>query len=121
MTVSDRHGRVPAGYSIIDASTPLASLGPPTSATFIAGVPNSVVLTSSGAITPVSWVSEQSSFPSWLSLTDNGNGTATLQGMPPTGTTGMFSPLLGPYAFGSSSIGPPAPSAYPLQVVSPPV
>jgi hypothetical protein len=36
-----------------------------------------------------------------LTLTDNGNGTATLAGAPPASTSGNFTPELDPYALGS--------------------
>jgi hypothetical protein len=68
-------------------------------ATFYAGAPNNVLLVSTGSITPVSW-----SFfggyvqPSWLTLHDNGNGTAMLSGTPPVGTTGTFNVPISPMA-----------------------
>ncbi|HXB73500.1 MAG TPA: putative Ig domain-containing protein [Candidatus Acidoferrales bacterium] len=65
--------------------------------TFYAGTPNQILLTTSGATTPVtSWSLagtggiNPSPLPPWLTLHDNGNGTATLSGTPPGGTAGTF-------------------------------
>ena len=98
---SNTQGTVVQPFSIGLAAAPSASLNPPTSATFIAGAPNSVMLTSSGASTPVSWQFERESAPAWLHLVDNGDGTAKLFGTPPPSATGTFSPNLAPIAVGS--------------------
>ena len=63
--------------------------------TFHAGAPNQVHLSSAGATTAVTWsffdsgTTENPLYP-WLSLHDNGDGTAVLSGTPPSGTTGTF-------------------------------
>ena len=63
--------------------------------TFHAGAPNQVLLSSAGATTAVSWsffnsgTTENPLYP-WVSLRDNGDGTAVLSGTPPSGTTGTF-------------------------------
>jgi hypothetical protein len=63
--------------------------------TFYAGAPNQVLLSSTGATTPVTWVffesdsAENPTYP-WLSLHDNGDGTAVLNGTPPPETVGTF-------------------------------
>ena len=87
---SSQQGTVSQLVAIQIPPAPSPSLSQPTSGTFIAGAPNSVVLTSTGATTPISW-SFSASVPSWLNLHDNGNGTATLFGTPPVGTSGPFS------------------------------
>lgn len=106
ITASSTQGTVVQQFTINIASSPPAFLGPPASATFIAGAPNSVTLTSTGAITPVTWSFStfDANAPSWLNLTDNGNGTATLFGTPPVGTTGTFDPNLGPHSVGSLEV-----------------
>jgi hypothetical protein len=53
----------------------------------------------------------------WLHLVDNKDGTATLSGTPPVGTTGSFTFSLGPYAVGSFQIFEP----FTVEVVSGPV
>ncbi len=88
---------------------PEANLVPPTSANFIAGVPNQMLLHSNGAITAVSWTLIPDPNAPWLKLKDNGDGTALLTGNPPVGTSGTFNPKIGPVAFGSFSLINPFP------------
>ena len=87
--------------SLSMASAPAANLGEPTKATFQAGVPNELLLTSYGAITPVSWPFIADPNAPWLSLKDNRDGTATLSGTPPAETSGSFAPFLAPVAQGT--------------------
>jgi hypothetical protein len=116
---SSTQGTVAQHFIIKLASAPPAFLGPPSSATFIAGAPNAVTLTSTGAVTPVTWRFDTSapSWPSWLTPIDNGDGTATLTGTPLLNVTGTFNPFLGPGAYGSI----PILRAYPVNVVNIPV
>lgn len=86
---------------VVDFSPSPDALGTVGSVTFIAGVKNTAFLTSFGATTPVSWVYIADPNAPWLTLTDNGNGTAVLSGTPPEGTTGTFEPFLSPHALGS--------------------
>jgi hypothetical protein len=64
------------------------------SAMFIAGVQNSLTLSWSGAVTPVTWAYGQDPNASWLQFTRNSNGTATLSGLPPIGVSGTFQPQI---------------------------
>ncbi len=73
----------------------------PGSVTFVAGIENTAFLTSSGGITPVSWVYQPDPNAPWLRFTDNGNGSGVLSGTPPAGTTGTFEPDLSPHALGT--------------------
>jgi hypothetical protein len=91
---------------------------PLTSATFIAGIPNQVLLNSSGGITPVTWSYIPDSNAPWLNLKDNGNGTALLTGTPPVGTTGTFNPKIGPLA---AEQGPTIINPFPVTVENIPV
>jgi Putative Ig domain len=79
-------------------------------------------LTAVGAQTPVSWI--LGSAPSWLSLTDNGNGTATLFGTPPAGTTGTVTAQIAAVALGSLSVNfpnsQPVFTSYPVTVINEP-
>src|SRR5262249_48156177 len=86
---------------------------------FTDGVANQVMLTAVGAATPGSWsfFDIPSAPPSWLTLTDNGNGTATLKGTPPLGTTGTF--YFGVVADAMGALG--IANTYPLTVVQRPV
>jgi hypothetical protein len=122
VVASSSQGTVVQGFGVSMAPAPAASIGPPSEATFITNAPNSIVLTSVGAQTPVSW--SLGSAPSWLSLTDNGNGTATLFGTPPAGTLGTFTAEIAPTALGSLSISPPNSqpvfTSYPVTVVNQP-
>jgi hypothetical protein len=67
---------------------------------FEVGVGNAVRLTSFNHKTSVSWVMANN--PSWLTLQDNGDNTATLRGTPPPGTTGYASASVGLTAAGST-------------------
>ena len=98
---TNSQGTLVQSFIVNLAPAPIASLGPPSSATFITGAPNSVLLTSVGAITPVSWFFDTRTAPAWLHLTDNGNGTATLSGTPPLGTSGTFLATISPISRGS--------------------
>ena len=109
VTATNSQGSVTQYLQVNAGSPPLANLLPPTSATFYTGVANQVLLNSNGAITPVSWgyVQNVNTPTPWLSLKDNGDGTAWLTGTPPVGTSGTFYPSIGPGA------------AYTLEVINP--
>jgi hypothetical protein len=115
---SNAQSTVIQGFGISMAPAPAASIGPPAEATFIANASNSIVLTSVGANTPVSW--SLGSAPSWLSLTDNGDGTATLSGTPPKGAVGTSAAEIAPLALGSSPDLNPVFTSYPVTVVNTP-
>src|SRR5262249_8372408 len=86
---SNSQGTVEQASAIDTNLAPQAFVVPPTSATFIAGIPNRVVLSSAGNITPLTtWGFHNANAP-WASLRFNVfDGTATLSGAPPVGTTG---------------------------------
>src|SRR6185437_15658878 len=59
---------------------------------------------STGAITPVTWIlgpGGPDPPPSWLTLRDNGDGTAFLKGMPPAGTAETVTVGILVHAFGA--------------------
>jgi hypothetical protein len=85
-------------------------------ATFIAGIPNQVLLSSTGAITHVSWSFFGQSPAPWLNLKDNGDGSALLSGTPPAGTTGTLTADIVASAFGSIGIA----NRYPVNVLNVP-
>ena len=123
IVASNSQGTVKQSLKITLASAPVASIpGCPTGrtcspgATFTAGIPNEILLPSTGAATPVSW-RFFSAPPAWLSLTDNGNGSAVLSGTPPLGTAGTFNLAILPAAVGTI----PVVADYPLTVVTTPV
>lgn len=62
------------------------------SATFIAGIPNSVKVTTTPTTAPVTFSPSSAVSPgySWLSFQDNGDGTGVLSGTPPPGTSGAL-------------------------------
>jgi len=120
VVASNSQGTLIQGFIINLAPAPSASLGPLTEATFVAGADNSVVVTSTGAKTRVGW--RVMSKPSWTEYSDNENGTLTLSGKPPAGTSGTFSVLLTPVAEGSTQLGNPGPaSTYLLRVLNTPL
>ena len=123
VVASSSQGTIIQGFAVIIAAAPAASIGLPAEATFIADAPNSIVLTSVGAKTPVTW--SLGSAPPWLSLNDNGDGTATLFGTPPAGTNGTFTAQIAPTALGSTgNVSFPSPkpvfTSFPVTVVNRP-
>jgi hypothetical protein len=120
VVASNSQGTIIQGFIINLAPAPPARLGPLTEATFVAGADNTVVVTSTGAQTSVGW--RVTSKPPWTEYDDNENGTLTLSGKPPAGTSGTFSVLLTPVAEGSTQLAkPPPPSTYLLKVVDTPL
>jgi hypothetical protein len=108
IVASNSQGSVLQTPQVLMASAPEATLVPPNSVNFVAGAPNQALLTATGAATPVSWSIEQDAEPdpppSWLSLHDNGDGTALLKGTPPAGTadtitTGLTTQALGAFGY----------------------
>ena len=91
VVATNSQGLVEQDLDLKFTPAPSATQAPPSSANFIAGVANQVLLTSAGAVTPVSWnLGQNPPPPSWLSLRDNGDGTALLKGTPPLLTVGAF-------------------------------
>lgn len=120
VTASNSRETVVQDFGIDLTPAPAASLGTPTDATFVAGASNSVVVASTGASTHVSW--KYKSGPPWMKgLVDDGNGTATLFGTPPAGTTGTFTAEIAPIAAGSSASVTPIFSPFPVTVVNQPI
>jgi hypothetical protein len=99
IVATSSQGTVRQPFNIYVNPAPGASIAGSQVTTFIAGVPNQTLLVSTGSITPVSWWLQTIPLPpSWLTLNDNGNGTATLSGTPPEGTTGTFNVVVVPDA-----------------------
>ena len=119
ITASNSRESVVQAFGINLAPAPAASLGPPSDATFVAGASNSVVVTSTGARTRVHW-NIKSGAP-WMVPIDNGNGTASLFGKPPAGTTGTFTAEIAPIATGSAASITPVFTPFPVTVVNKPI
>jgi hypothetical protein len=102
ITATNATASVVQNFAISLTSPPAPSLVGPANVTFSAGAPNSILLFSSGAITPVHWFfNDDGRAPSWATLHDNGDGTALLSGTPPAGISGSFTFSLAPYADGA--------------------
>jgi hypothetical protein len=72
---------------VVDQATAFAPTSP-TTATFTPGTPGSVTVSTTGyptATFSLAAAPPTTSVPSWLTLTDNHNGTATISGTPPPG------------------------------------
>ncbi len=84
-------------------------------ATFTEGVAGSFTVAATGSPTPV--IATPTSLPTWLSLTDNHNGTATLAGTPASGSSGSS-----PYAITitATGAGTPATQSFTLTVLAQP-
>ena len=67
---------------IVVAYAPQPAISSPNAAIFINGRPNTFLITTGGAVTPVD-ISLPCGAPSWLSLQDNHDGTAMLSATPP--------------------------------------
>lgn len=94
---------VEQAFSIQFNEAPVATVVSPLSTTFYTGVQNQVVIASAGAVTPVSWLFGQGT-ATWATLQNNGNGTATLMGTPPVGTSGAFAVGMTPVALGTGGL-----------------
>lgn len=66
------------------------------SATFVAGVPNSFKVTTTGTTTPILFALDLAGL-SWLSFHDYDNGTGELSGTPPVDTSGAYTLQVYPY------------------------
>ncbi|HEV3264298.1 MAG TPA: putative Ig domain-containing protein [Acidimicrobiales bacterium] len=87
------------------------------SAGFTVGTPGTFAVTTAHHFPAATTLSETGALPSGVTLTDNGDGTASLAGTPAVGTTGIY-PLT---IFGSNGISPAAIQAFTLTVSQPPV
>jgi hypothetical protein len=115
---TNSQGSVEQQFTINLNSAPSANLVGPPSTNFIAGIINQVVLQSTGAVTPVTWsLYPIQTPPDWVSLKDNGDGTATLTGGPNVGTSGAFTIYPVATAFGSYGFALP----YTINVMNTPV
>ena len=80
------------------------------SATFLAGVPGSFTITTSG--NPTAGLAQDGLLPDGVTLVDNGDGTATLGGTPTAVTTGVY-----PLTFAAfNGVGPDASQSFSLTV-----
>jgi len=90
--------------------TTVAFTAPPT-AFARGGLPySSTVTATTTAATPITLSAVE--LPSWLALTDNGNGTASLSGTPPAGLTGTFTLKIS----ADDANGPPVVQEFPLML-----
>jgi hypothetical protein len=70
---------------------------------FPLGQTTSYILTSQGAVTPVSYSTPCSGLPNWFTVTDNGNGTATITGSPVQGSATSLPFVIQATALGSQA------------------
>ena len=80
------------------------------STTFAAGAAGSFTVTTTGSPTPS--LSESGALPTGVTFTNNGNGTATLNGAPGSGTAGSYSLTF----TASNGVGTPATQSFSLTV-----
>ena len=81
-----------------------------TATTFTAGTNGTFTVTTSGY--PVAALTESGNLPTGVSLTDNGDGTATISGTPAAGTGGTYSVTIG----ASNGVSPDATQSFTLTV-----
>jgi hypothetical protein len=113
-------GTVEQAFQIEFNQAPIANVVSPLSTTFYTGIQNHAVIASAGAITPVSWQFAQGT-ATWATLQDNSNGTATLMGTPPVGTSGAFAVGMTPVALGTGGGVNDNTAFYTINVVDSPV
>jgi hypothetical protein len=100
---ANTQGTVEQAFTIQFNEAPVATVLPPLSTTFHSGIQNQVVIRSVGATTPVSRQFGQG-MATWATLQDNANGSATLIGTPPLGTSGAFTVGMTPRALGTGTL-----------------
>ena len=83
-------------------------------ATFTVGTSGTFIVTTSGA--PAASLSESGSMPSGITFVDNGNGTATLGGVPAAGTGGSYNVVI----TAANGISPNATQSFTVAVDQPP-
>ncbi|MBK9607089.1 MAG: Ig-like domain repeat protein [Betaproteobacteria bacterium] len=88
----------------------------PATASFQPGLPGTFTVTTSGFPFPAITTGPFTPAAPWLSLTDNGDGTATLAGTPPALATGSITFTL----TAQNIIAPPATQNFTLQLQAPP-
>jgi hypothetical protein len=98
ITASNAQGSVTRAHELLLRPAPKAAITLP-AATFVAGTPNSVQVTTTGATTPVVFHFGPEKL-SWLNFQDKGNGTGVLSGTPPVDTAGSFTAYLYAEAIG---------------------
>ncbi len=82
--------------------------------TFAVGSAGSFAITTSGV--PSATISRTGTFPAWLTLTDNGDGTGSLTGTPPAGSGGSY-----PFTLkAANGFTPAASQAFTLTINQPP-
>jgi len=96
---------------VVDQAPAITS---PNLGTLTAGLSGSVAITTTGF--PTSVITETGTLPTGVTLTDNGNGTATIAGKPADGTGGSY-PITIQAANGTT---PNADQSFTLTVVTPP-
>jgi hypothetical protein len=96
ITATNSQGSVTQKFVMFVDVAPNPTLVGPPSATFTAGIPNSVRVTSTGAQTPVNYQVRLPDGVTWLSFRDNGDGTGVLSGTPPVGASGPYKLILFP-------------------------
>ncbi len=86
LVATNAYGSVQQTLTITIQQAPAITSG--TSATFTAGTAGSFSVTTTGS--PTAAITHTGALPSGVTFTDNGNGTATLAGIPATGTDGSY-------------------------------
>jgi hypothetical protein len=97
-------------FTLTVVASPVITSG--NSITVVEGSPVSFTIATTGFPSP--GISETGALPTGVTFTDNGNGTATLSGVPPTGTAGTYPLSL----TASNSVAPDATQSFTLTVQS---
>jgi hypothetical protein len=119
ITATNAQGSVTQAFSTRIKAPPDPQITLP-AALFLAGIPNSVIVTTTGATTPVAFVFGPGDM-SWLNFHDNGDGTGVLSGTPPPGTAGSFTAYLYAIAKVSGLLCCPPNSPFTINVLGRPL
>ncbi len=116
LTIKATNGVSPAANQAFTLTVDQApSITSADSVDFSTGTPSSFNVTTTG--TPTAAISETGDLPDGVTLTDNGNGTATLAGTPTEGTEGSFPIIIS----ATNGISPDASQSFTLTVSNGPL
>lgn len=87
-TISAASGAISGSTNLTVTAPALVSITSANSASFLVGTAGSFTVTATGSPTPS--LMETGALPSPVTFRDNGNGTATLSGIPAAGTAGSY-------------------------------
>ena len=105
-------------FNLIVAYAPKPVITSPLIFSVLDGVLNTNLITTSGAVTPVSFTLPCGDLPYWMTLMDNGDGTGKLVGTPPPNASGTFTPYIRASASGDGTTNACGPNVAPRHTIT---